>query len=360
MEHRIGSRVTANLDAEIYQNGEKLGVFLIDNIGASGLCVEDGDNHLRPNNFLQVVIKSPGRSYQTNALVVWTTEQRAGLLRADQSVDFSELLRQIPERSPEKTVKSRYGKRVTVLDEAAESFCEHCCTRKSCPLGRLEIEQPGLLNRVVRHPKPLRKGDRLFMQGDDFYSLYLVRSGSFKSCITDPSGDCQITGFHFPGDILGLDGIESGRHLYEVKALETASICTFPFHLVETIADRNRGSFCRQLMRAVSGVAYRESHLLMVLGRMHAEQRLASFLLEISRQMADRGKSALEFNLSMARYDIASYLGLAVETVSRLFRRFQEDGLVEADRHRVRILNMERLREIVASEHRFSGLRNIA
>lgn len=242
----------------------------------------------------------------------------------------------------------------------AGNLCRQCCTRKYCLIHCLESCHATKLVAAIRHRKPLTKGEHLYIQGDPFYSLYLVRSGSFKSAIIDDTGDRQVTGFHFSGDILGVDGIDMGRYLYEVEAMETSSVCSLPFHVVETAASAGDNGLYRRLISVICNQSFRDSRLLMVLGRMHAEQRLASFLLDISERMQQRGESAQELYLRMARYDIANYLGLAVETVSRLFKRFQSDGLIAARRHRVQILSVSGLRQLVASEHRFSGLRNIA
>lgn len=246
------------------------------------------------------------------------------------------------------------------LISATRNTCDSCCTRKNCLVNRFDDRIVRALSRVMRQPRPMEKGDRLYIQGDRFYSLYLIRSGAFKSCITDDTGDRQITGFHFPAEIIGLDGVESGRHLYEIEALETSSVCVIPFGQFEQISRHNNGDLYRHLVCAVSGSAFKESQLLMVLGRLHAEQRLASFLIDTSMRMRDRGESSREFNLSMARQDIANYLGLAIETVSRLFKRFEEEGLISAEGRHVRIVDTIGLHSIVAGERRFSGLRNIA
>lgn len=244
------------------------------------------------------------------------------------------------------------------LVSVTRTACDTCCTRKNCLVNRLDDGVSLALSRAIRQPKPLEKGDRLYIQGDPFCSLYLIRSGAFKSCIMDDTGDRQITGFHFPADIVGLDGVESGRQVYEIEALETSSVCAIRFDRLEQISRHSNGELYRHLVCAVSGSAFKESQLLMVLGRLHAEQRLASFLLDTSRRMGNRGESSHVFNLSMARQDIANYLGLAIETVSRLFKRFEHNGLISAAGRRVRIVDTLGLNSIVAGERRFTGLRN--
>ncbi len=238
--------------------------------------------------------------------------------------------------------------------------CESCCTRKNCFIKQFDDRLGQELSSVMRRPKLLAKGDRLFIESDKFYSLYLIRSGAFKSYITDETGDRQITGFHFSADILGLDGIDSGRYGYEIEALETSSVCVLPFSDFEQISNRNNGVLYRHLIGSICSSAYKDSHLLMVLARLHAEQRLASFLLDTSNKMGARGESKNEFNLSMPRRDIANYLGMATETLSRLFALFERRGLISADRRRVCIINREALYGMLAADHRFSVLRDIA
>jgi len=212
----------------------------------------------------------------------------------------------------------------------------------------------------MRAPRILARGERLFIQGDKFYSIYLVRSGTFKSYIIDDTGDRQITGFHFAADILGLDGVQSGRHGLEIEALETSSVCVVPFCKLEQGFGQNQSGLYRYLIGAASGSAYQQSYLLMLLGRLHAAQRLASFLLDISRKMGERGGSESEFHLTMPRYDIANYLGMAVETVSRLFKRFEKQNLIKVERRHLKIIDRDGLLDTLSSDHRFSALRNTA
>ncbi|GAB3093359.1 helix-turn-helix domain-containing protein [Aestuariicella hydrocarbonica] len=233
-------------------------------------------------------------------------------------------------------------------------FCEDCSVRKTCVLSQACINAE--IARVMRRPKPIHKGHRLFIQGDKFDTFYLVKSGSFKSTMIDNEGNSQVVSFQFPQDILGYDGMQSGKHVYEVEALETSSICALSFPALKRISSESSSGLLHQLMAEVSGMIIKESKVVMVLARMHSEQRLASFLLETSDRMVECGLSGREFKLSMQRYDIANYLGLAVETVSRLFRHMEEEGIIHAQRHWVQILDMEKLKRIKAAEYKFSGV----
>jgi CRP/FNR family transcriptional regulator len=237
---------------------------------------------------------------------------------------------------------------VAKSNTAKQITCNHCLARKSCLISTLNSTENSELSSIINHEKPMIKGQRLFLQGDKFQSLFLIRSGCFKSCIVDESGERQVTGFHFSTDILGIDGIDSQKYTCEVEALETSSVCSLAFDFFKDASLKSNQKVYNRLLCAVSCMMFRESHLMMVLGKMKAEQRLAHFLLDISQRMRDRGESAHEFRLSMARYDIANYLGLAVETVSRLFKRLEEQGLIVANRHRVRLMDMDGLHHVIA------------
>ncbi len=229
--------------------------------------------------------------------------------------------------------------------------CRHCQTRKSCLMRVFDDSEANNVECLVTHEKPMAKGQHLFLQGDKFQSIYLIRSGAFKSCFTDETGERQVTGFHFSHDILGIDGIDSGRHIHEVEALETSSVCSLPFQLFKEISLRDNKDLYGELISNVSAMMSRANHLLMTLTKMKAEQRLASFILDISQSMYERRQSPYEFKLPMARYDIANYLGLAVETVSRLFKRLEEQGLIIAQRHRVRIVDMDGLHSMATGAY---------
>lgn len=237
------------------------------------------------------------------------------------------------------------GINISTIDKVS---CRQCQTRKSCLMGVFDDSESHNVERLVSHEKPLRKGQSLFLQGDNFQSLYLIRSGSFKSCIIDESGERQVTGFHFSNDILGIDGIEPGRHMREVEALETSSVCTLSFQHFKEVSLCGDKSLYDKLICNISGMMSKASQLMMTLTKLKAEQRLASFLLDMSHSMYERRQSPHEFKLPMARYDIANYLGLAVETVSRLFKRLEDQGLIVAQRHRVRIVDMDGLQGIAA------------
>lgn len=202
------------------------------------------------------------------------------------------------------------------------------------------------LDDIVKRTRPLHRGDFLFRDGDRFRSLYVVKTGSLKTFAPSPEGGEQVLGFHLPGEIIGLDAIDKGSHACSARVLETSAICEIPFaRLVELTT--SIPSLQHQMFRLLSKEIGSDSELLLLLGKKSAEERLATFLLSMSRRLAKRGLSASDFYLSMSRHDIGNYLGLAVETVSRLFTRFQDDGLMRVDRKHIELFDLEALESIV-------------
>lgn len=223
--------------------------------------------------------------------------------------------------------------------------CRTCTLAQLClPLGvsREEVER---VDAIIRRRRPLRRGEPLYRSGDRFHSVYVVRSGSIKSCAPADLGQEQITGFHLPGELVGLDAIHVGEHRCGATALETTSVCEVPFTQLESLAGK-LPALQQQLHRLMSREVLRDHEHLLVLGKKGAEERLATFLVSLSNRFHERGYSATEFHLSMSRGDIGNYLGLAVETVSRLFTRMQSQGWISVDRKLVRIVDLLRLHEL--------------
>lgn len=224
--------------------------------------------------------------------------------------------------------------------------CSSCNLREICfPHGMGEEELKDL-DIVVDKPKPLHKNDYLYRDGDRTIALYAVRSGCVKTMMESANGEEQIVGFHFPGELLGVDGFVNDTHTCNAQALETSSVCEFPLDQLEALCHKLPGM--QKQMRRIMGKEVNNDHkLLLLLGKMTAEERLASFLLSMSCRMGERHWKEDKFNLSMPRQDIANYLGMAVETVSRLFAAFQNEKIIEVDRRSVTILEMQRLKQIV-------------
>ncbi len=203
----------------------------------------------------------------------------------------------------------------------------------------------GAFEKVASTLRHVRSGAPLYSAGDPFHSLYGVQGGYFKTSTVDGDGRWQVIGFFMAGDLLGMDGIDSGRYELTATALEDSVVAVMPYAVVETLT-RESPELQRELHLALSREIAREQRLILLLGSMHAEQRLASFLLNLSTRFSRRGYSPSEFQLRMTRADIGSYLGLKLETVSRLFTRFHEHGILEIHQKHVRLIDVERLKAI--------------
>ncbi len=226
-----------------------------------------------------------------------------------------------------------------------KSHCQNCSLYDLClPMG-LETGDLDRLDNVIKRRQSINKNNFLFRLGDPLKSVYAIRSGSFKTYLTNPDGAEQIVGFSLPGELLGMDAISDDRHTCSAKALETSSVCEIPFERLESLA-RDIPNLQHQLLRLMSKEIQQDQNLMLLLAQMPAETRLASFLLGMSERLNKRGYAANEFNLSMSRGDIDNLLGMAVETISRLLSHFQENGLLKVERKHISIINLEELRLI--------------
>jgi CRP/FNR family transcriptional regulator len=227
--------------------------------------------------------------------------------------------------------------------------CKNCSLATLClPMG-LAPEDVERLDLIVKRSRPMHRGDHLFRGGDGFRSLYVVKTGSVKTYTPNEDGGEQVTGFHLPGELVGLDAIEEERHHCSAKVLETSAICEIPFERLEELS-ATVPSLQHQMYRLLSKEISQETDMLALLGSKNAEERLAAFLLGLSDRFHRRGFSATDFYLSMSRHEIGSYLGLAVETVSRLFTRFHDEGLLQVERKHVQLTDLEGLKSIIKGE----------
>jgi CRP/FNR family transcriptional regulator len=201
------------------------------------------------------------------------------------------------------------------------------------------------LDEVVATRIKVKQGSHLFSDGDTFTSLYAIRTGFFKTSVTIEDGREQVTGFQMAGEIVGLDGIVNDQHSCNAIALEDAEVCVMPFENVEVLS-REFPVLQRHMHKIMSREIVRENSVMMLLGNMRAEERLAAFLLNLVQRLHARGFSQSEFVLRMSREEIGSYLGMKLETVSRTFSKFSEDGVIEVKQRYVRILEPEALKKI--------------
>jgi CRP/FNR family transcriptional regulator len=225
------------------------------------------------------------------------------------------------------------------------AHCVNCSVRELClPVG-IDAEGMRQIDALVSERKRLQKGDAVYRAGERFEALYAIRVGSCKTTVLGEKGYEQVAGYHMPGDLIGLDGIGSGRHSGDAVALEETELCVLPFQQLEEVA-RRVAPLQRNLHRILSHEIERDENVMLLLGSMRAEERLAAFLLSLSQRYQERGYSRTEFVLRLTREDIGSYLGLKLETVSRLLSRFQAMGLLQVQGRVVKLLDLPALKEL--------------
>jgi len=238
------------------------------------------------------------------------------------------------------------GKNTLLKIKEIKVHCQECSLSDLCLPHGMETGEISQLDNILKRKQPFQSGQHLFRPGDKSASIFAVRSGALKSyCITE-DGDEQVLGFTLPGELVGLDGLAGEHYASASVALETSSVCELPFNQLEELCHQLPG-LQKQMMRLVGKEISSDQHMLMLLGKRNAEERLASFLLSLSSRYSARGLSADEFNLPMSRQDIGNYLGLAIETVSRLFAHFQDEKLLKVNRKQIKILDQAALKSMV-------------
>ena len=221
-------------------------------------------------------------------------------------------------------------------------LCSSCHLRDLClPCGMTgsDVER---LDSLMFGRRKVKAGQTLYREGDRFQFIYAVRSGTFKASLTLADGREQVSGFYMAGEVMGLDGVAHGTHASSATALEDTEVCAIPYAHLTELAAGNSG-MQQVVNRLMSREIVREQGLMMLLGGMNAEERLAAFLLNLSQRLKGRGYSASEFHLRMSRAEIGSYLGMTLETVSRTFSAFQQQHLIEVDKRHIRIIDPEGL-----------------
>jgi CRP/FNR family transcriptional regulator len=223
--------------------------------------------------------------------------------------------------------------------------CSTCSMQHVCMPSGLSSDEYERLDAIICSTRTVRRGETLYRSGDAFQSVYAVRSGCFKTVVMHRDGNEQVTGFHLAGDALGLDGVSSDHHGCDAIALEDSVVCIIPFAKLEILC-RELKPMQHHIYQMMSSEIVRESGQMMLLGTMTAEQRLAAFLINLSKRFKRRGFSAAEFNLRMTREEIGCYLGMKLETVSRMFSKFQRDRLVCANGKTVKITDPDGLARV--------------
>ena len=234
--------------------------------------------------------------------------------------------------------------------EPFKAACSSCNLRELClPLG-MSPEQMERLDAMVATRRSVARGDALFRSGDAFTALFAVRSGFFKTGLSTEDGRDQVTGFQMTGELLGLDGIGTDHHTCNAIALEDSQVCVIPFQQLEALS-RELSDLQRHFHKIMSREIVREHGVMLLLGSMRAEERLAAFLLNLTQRLRARGFSASSLVLRMTREEIGSYLGMKLETVSRAFSKFQDDGVLEVKQRQIRVLDPQALQMLVNSSH---------
>ncbi|GAB2823505.1 fumarate/nitrate reduction transcriptional regulator Fnr [Comamonas piscis] len=227
--------------------------------------------------------------------------------------------------------------------------CSSCNLRELCmPVG-LSADQMERIDEIVATRRKIKRGSALFRNGETFTSLYAIRTGFFKTSIATEDGRDQVTGFQMAGEIIGLDGIVNDRHSCDAIALEDAEVCVMPYSSLEELS-REVTALQHHVHKVMSREIVREHGVMLLLGSMRAEERLAAFLLNLVQRLHARGFSQHELILRMTREEIGSYLGLKLETVSRTFSKFAEENIIEVKQRHVRILDTDKLQGLINTQ----------
>lgn len=238
-----------------------------------------------------------------------------------------------------------------VIPRTADNEACSPVTCKDCGIYGLcrEVNGPDadlrLLDTIVRNRKMFKRGELLYRIGEPLRAVYAIRCGSVKTYVLTNDGRVQITGFHITGELLGLGAIAANHYTSEARVLESTMVCEVPIEVLEVYSEEIP-SIRQQMIRIMSQEILDNQELMLLLGKKNSEERLATFLLSLSRRFEKRSYSPTKFNLSMSRSDIGNYLGMAEETVCRVFTRFQDDGLLTTERRQVQLLDLDRLKSI--------------
>jgi CRP/FNR family transcriptional regulator, anaerobic regulatory protein len=223
--------------------------------------------------------------------------------------------------------------------------CGNCRLGTICLPLALESDDIVKLDQIVQRGRPVQKSEHIYREGDPFTSVYAVRSGALKAYRLTGDGQEQVTGFYFPGEIVGMDGISKDKHVCSAKALETSAICEIPFNRLEELSTQVP-TMQRHFFQLMSQEITTDQQLITLLSKNSAEERVASLLLSISARNARRKLSATHFRLPMSRTDIGNYLGLTVETVSRVISRFNKQGLIAVENKEVTLIDLDELKGV--------------
>jgi CRP/FNR family transcriptional regulator len=243
-----------------------------------------------------------------------------------------------------RTAFPRQDARTLADDGDALRFCSTCAFSQACLSQGMDKAALMDLHMLVEHVGPYHAGEHIFREGDPFEAIAAVRAGTVKTYVVDRDGHEHVLGFHLPGEVIGLNAIDGESYPCNAVALDTVMLCRFSFPKIEVLASKVPG-LQRHLFRLLSRDIGRAA---LLAGDWSADQRMAAFLIGLSQRLAARGFSPNRFQLTMARTDIANFLRLAPETVSRVLKRFQDEGLLQVDRRELELLDRDRLEALAA------------
>jgi len=228
---------------------------------------------------------------------------------------------------------------------SSDVHCGDCRMNALCLPLALQTKEVERLDEIIQRGRPLQRDNHIYNAGEEFRSVYAVRSGSVKSYTVSNDGVEQVTGFHLPGEIFGMDGIGQHRYTNSAVAMETSAVCEIPFNRLQELSIAIP-SLQRHFFQLMSMEITNDQNLITLLSKNSAEERVATLLLSISNRNLRRKLSPTRFRLPMSRADIGNYLGLTVETVSRVFGRFQKQGMLQVDKKEIEVLELDKLRQL--------------
>lgn len=240
--------------------------------------------------------------------------------------------------------------------KSLDNICHRCKLRNLCSANILSASERKRFSDVTIHDESWDSGQHLFFPGEEIHYIYIVHSGSFKIYITNENGDTQITGFYFQGDVLDLDMSNHADLNYGAVALETSSVCKIPLDEFEKMMIQYP-ALSNTFLKIMSREIILKQRMILAMGKMTAEQKLADFLVHMSTESKSRGHSSTVIKLSMLRLDIANYLGLAMETVSRTLKDFQNKDIISVERHQVSIKDIEALKSFLQYDNKNTSIK---
>jgi CRP/FNR family transcriptional regulator len=287
------------------------------------------------------LVSEPPENESRIAFDLLVGHSQGGALSNDILVRFNQAINSKKRKTMTATKKAE----LRVVPIRDFSSCTYCSVRRLCLPVSVDKEEINIIDDLVTDRPHLKKSEFLFHTGDKFYALYAIKSGAVKTYGITRDGKEQITGFHFPGELIGLDAIGNNMHNCNAVALEQTVVCEMPYEHIET-ASLDIPSIQREITRLMSKEIRNDEEMLMTMGSMRAEQRVACFLYNLYRRLSEHKKETNIFRLPMTREEIGNYLGLSLETVSRRMSSLQEEGVIKVENRMIKLLDIDTLHDL--------------